>query len=536
MSLALRVRTPRSRLLVLALGCLGGVSLLARAGYANAPDARALLAQAEASSSGAAGRVDWPKAIALYRQAAATGDPVASGRLATLEHLGRDGVARSEAVPRDRAKAQRSARAALAGVRAAAERGEAEAQFVLGSMYLLGLGTAIDDAAALRWYAAATEQDHVWACYDLAWMRENARGGPADLAAAEVHHRNCAALGNTASMGALANLSFGALADRIPKSEASAWLRKAAERGDLYGAGWLGNVLLYGKGVPADRAEAVKWLEVASARGDTAANYDLAFAALTSPGGGDRARGALALERASKGPHAKAMVQLGWLKIVDAQSESQAREGWEWIDRAATYGLDQLAYLFGVESDGVAERRLLAGELDRLRRSADAGGASAKALLARFLFQELGEGETDPAVYLKLARSAAAAGEKHAMRLLGQAYRHGQGLEADRAVSLDWYRKGAAAGDSFCMMWLSQTLLQGKDVPADLPNGLRWLERSAEVGNYWALLDLAHLFDEGWYGLPRDPRRALELKRRLAELGDTEAIGWLRFHSPEDAP
>jgi TPR repeat protein len=86
------------------------------------------------------------------------------------------------------------------------------------------------------------------------------------------------------------------------------------------------------------------------------------------------------------------------------------------------------------------------------------------------------------------------------------------------------------------MMWLSQTLLQGKEVPADLPNGLRWLERSAELGNYWAMGDLAHLLDEGWYGLPRDPQRALNLKRKLAALGDTEAIGWLRFHSPEDAP
>ena len=510
---------------------------MTRTGHANVPDARALLALAEATSSGAAGSVDWPKAIALYRQAAATGDPVASGRLASLEYLGKDGVARSEAVPRDRARAQRLARPALAGVRAAAEGGEAEAQFVLGSMYLLGLGTAIDDAAALRWYAAAVEQGHVWACYDLAWMRENARGGPADLAAAEANHRKCAALGNTASMGALANLGYGALVDRMPASEAVGWLRKAAERGDLYGAQWLGNVLLYGKGAPADRAEAVKWLEAAAAQGDSAASYDLAFAALTAaPGGGDRARAALALERASKGPHAKAMVQLGWLKVVDAQNELQAREGWDWIDRAATYGLDQLAYLFGVESEGVAERRLLAGELGRLRRSADAGSASAKALLARFLSQDPGEGETDPAVYVELARSAAAAGEKHAMRLLGQAHRHGWGVEKDLAVSLDWYRKGAAAGDSFCMMWLSQTLLQGKEVPADQPNGLRWLERSAELGNYWALMDLAHLLDEGWYGLPRDPQRALELKRRLAALGDTEAIGWLRFHSPEDAP
>ncbi len=508
-----------------AVGATGGAG--ARAAET---DSHALLAAAEAASSGTAGAVDWPKALRLFEQAVATGDPVASGRWATLEHLGREGL------PRDRAAARRRAVKSIGAVRAAAATGDAEAEFVLGSLSLFGLGTAIDDAAAARWYELSSSKGNPFACHNRAWMHETGRGGPVDVAAAEAGYRKCAERGIAPSMTTLGSLGYNALAGKMPAAEAVAWFLQGAERGDLVAAQSLGSVLLYGNRVRADRAAAMKWLKSASDRGDSGATYDLAFAELTSPAGDGRTRGAAALERASIAPHARAMVQLGWLKIVDAQNEAQAREGWEWIDRAATYGLDQFAFLFGVESDGAAERALLASDLATLRRKVVDGSASAQALLARFLFQDLGEGESDSKSYIALARAAAAKGEKHAMRLLGQAHGGGWGVEKDRAVALEWYRKGAAAGESFCMMWLSQILMQGKEVATDVPGGLRWLERSAELGNYWALGDLAHLFDEGWYGLPRDPQRALELKRKRAELGDTEAIGWLRFHSPDDAP
>ena len=49
---------------------------------------------------------------------------------------------------------------ALADLRASAEAGDAEAQFILGGMYVTGVGVPQDDVAAVAWYRRAAEQGH----------------------------------------------------------------------------------------------------------------------------------------------------------------------------------------------------------------------------------------------------------------------------------------------------------------------------------------------------------------------------------------
>ena len=47
---------------------------------------------------------------------------------------------------------------ALADLRASAEAGDAAAQFILGGMYVTGVGVPQDTAAAVAWYRRAAEQ------------------------------------------------------------------------------------------------------------------------------------------------------------------------------------------------------------------------------------------------------------------------------------------------------------------------------------------------------------------------------------------
>ena len=47
---------------------------------------------------------------------------------------------------------------ALADLRASAEAGDAEAQFILGGMYVTGVGVPQDDVEAVAWYRRAAEQ------------------------------------------------------------------------------------------------------------------------------------------------------------------------------------------------------------------------------------------------------------------------------------------------------------------------------------------------------------------------------------------
>jgi TPR repeat protein len=61
---------------------------------------------------------------------------------------------------------------AFALLKPLAEQGNPEAQSMLGSLYQLGLGTAIDRSEAMRWYRAASGQGSGVASSNLAGMLE----------------------------------------------------------------------------------------------------------------------------------------------------------------------------------------------------------------------------------------------------------------------------------------------------------------------------------------------------------------------------
>ena len=66
--------------------------------------------------------------------------------------------------------------AALKEFIAAGEAGNVQAQYLAGTMYDNGQGTATNDAEALKWYERAARQGFVRAQYDLALMLLNGEG------------------------------------------------------------------------------------------------------------------------------------------------------------------------------------------------------------------------------------------------------------------------------------------------------------------------------------------------------------------------
>ena len=59
-----------------------------------------------------------------------------------------------------------------------AQSGEAEAQFVIGSMHYFGQGTPKNDAAALKWLRKAAQQGHAVAQSSLGFMYYTGEGVP----------------------------------------------------------------------------------------------------------------------------------------------------------------------------------------------------------------------------------------------------------------------------------------------------------------------------------------------------------------------
>ena len=123
---------------------------------------------------------------------------------------------------------------ALADLRASAETGAAEAQRILGGMYVTGAGVPQDAAEAVAWYRRAAEQGDARAQYNLGGMCREGRGVPQDAAGAV------------------------------------AWYRHAAEQGHTRAQYNLGVMYAEGLGVPPDAVEAHMWLTIAASRSTSA--------------------------------------------------------------------------------------------------------------------------------------------------------------------------------------------------------------------------------------------------------------------------
>ena len=116
--------------------------------------------------------------------------------------------------------------------RKAADQGHVEAQYALGAMYHLGKGMMADGREAVRWYRKAADQGDVMSQFTLGEMYDQGKGVPED--------------------------------DR----EAAKWYHKAAEQGHVGAQNNLGLMFRLGQGVPQDRVKAYAWMNVAAALGN----------------------------------------------------------------------------------------------------------------------------------------------------------------------------------------------------------------------------------------------------------------------------
>ncbi len=107
-----------------------------------------------------------------------------------------------------------------------AEKGNAVAQYRMGTLYAEGRGVTQDDAAAATWFLKSAEQGNASAQYDLAVSFAEGIGVKKDAEAA------------------------------------ATWFRRAADQQMGYAQLNLGMLYASGRGVPQDNVEALKWIEL----------------------------------------------------------------------------------------------------------------------------------------------------------------------------------------------------------------------------------------------------------------------------------
>jgi len=145
-----------------------------------------------------------------------------------------------------------------------ATRGNSEAQFRLGMMYLRGRGVAEDAKMAGVWLKMAVEKHHIGASLALAHIYLNKAGSSYDPDTAIHLLRDVADQGNTEAQRVLGQAYRKGGGVPQDFEEALHWFRLAAAKGDGEAELGLGELYRYGYGVEQSYPHAFMWFSLAA--------------------------------------------------------------------------------------------------------------------------------------------------------------------------------------------------------------------------------------------------------------------------------
>lgn len=373
------------------------------------------------------------EAAKFYRKAAERGHAEAQNKLGTMFKEGR-GVAQND-------------EEAVSWFRKAAEQGLADAQCGLGVMYSDGLGVEKDDSIAASWYRKAVEQGSARGQRNLGGLYLYGDGVEQDDGKAIELFRKAAEQGYAGAQSSLGWMYEQGRGVERDYEMAVSWYRKAAEQGDVFGQYCLGGMYKSGHGVEKDDEEAVKWYQKAAEQGDADAQCNLAW--MYSKGRGveqDYDEALSWYRKAAEQGQARGQYNLGEIYWNGLGVEESREEALSWFRKAADQGYAAAQKKLGeAYEDGLGVTKDYEEALRWYRNAAKQGNIGALHCLGRMF--ELGYGvEKDDKKALALYRKAAEQGYADSQFILGCRYAKGRGVEQNQELAMEWYRKAANQG------------------------------------------------------------------------------------------
>jgi TPR repeat protein len=199
---------------------------------------------------------DYQRAFKEWKAAAEAGEAEAQFDLGVLYAQG-FGVRRDLAV-------------AASWYRKAAEQGNSEAQFAMGQMYSRGWGVPRDTADALRWFQMANTPDADGPRTE--WAQIEGHGIQQDAAQAAYWYRLAADKGHPEAQYNLAALYAGGKGVKRDEEQAARWVSAAATQGYSLAMSNFGARFAAGNGVAKDDRRSYFWLTLAYLHGDRSAD------------------------------------------------------------------------------------------------------------------------------------------------------------------------------------------------------------------------------------------------------------------------
>ena len=507
-------------------------------------------------------------AAAAYASALDKGDHgVAADPAAFREYLHRAadlGDAQAQYVLASHFFAEEQMAEAVRYATAAAEQDHAEASFFVGNVYYAGVGVAKDLDVALSWYRKASALGSSTAAYmagsilsntmrndedrelvlsffyranllgeslenfvemidsavdeNQAWAK-HLRGirllmaNPPDHAGGlRLLAQSAAAEGNSPAYRADALYNLAVAASRgleRPKDigEAIRRYEGAADFGSVPAMLALGNLYLLGTDVPKDLKRAAEWYSKAMSTGDAEAGTRLAVLYATGDFPFDEA-----VRAADAGGNARFAYAVA-LRLESGNGVGQdAARARTYFERAAERGLAPALLRLAQYDDLSAATRL-----DYLTRAAELGYSPAQASLATH-YRDI-----DPQQWEHWLYKAAASGNVDAQVDIGRRLMRGDGVQKDGLLASKYILDASKSGSVRALDALASLYLTGEGtVGQSQEKAVAIMQQLADRGEAWALMQIGHIYANGFGGKPRNERVAMQWyqKAKDAKVGD----------------
>ena len=388
---------------------------------------------------------------------------------------------------------------ALAGFKASAERGNANSQGMLGTMYAEGWGTPKNDRQALLWYRQSAEQGNWVAQHSLVEVYAFGKGIPKDMQTA--YFWWWLACNDATGKQKLAERceipeSLLSLKERAAvQAEARNWKPKSAEQAreianaalsalsnSSFGATKVPTKKPVGEVVVRDKSVALAEREAES--GDAVAQLLLGLAYENGEVGPvDHQRAAFWFQKSAEQGNYMAQMLFGQQYDRGTGMPQDQQKAFQWYFKAAEQGLADTQHEVGLRytsGNGVTkdDRRAFGW----FRKAAEQGDAGAQTQVGLSYF--LGRGVVQD-YHQAMLWTRKAADQNNAMGQvsLGEAYASGKGVPKDELQATFWLKKAATQGNAYAQYRLGAMYGAGAGVTKDIQQAYFWWLLSAARGN-----------------------------------------------------
>ena len=330
-----------------------------------------------------------------------------------------------------------------------AERGDAEAQFLLGVMYARGHGVGQDYKEARKWWEKAVAQNYVPAFNELGLMYAQGHGVKQNYKKARELFEKAAAKNYPRALSNLGFMYSEGYGVRQDYRKAREYYEKAAALNYAPAFKDLAFMYAQGHGVRQDYNKAREYYEKAAAQNDANALYNLGI--MYEEGRGVRQDYRKALEYYEKAVDLNYFYALNNLAVMYAQGhgvKQDYKKACELFEKAtamdnvmAITNLGRIYYYgHGVKQDYKKARELF-------EKAAAMNNATATNNLGWLYEQGLGGVKQDYKKARDYYTKAAEMGEALSMMNLGRMYENGIGINEDMSKALEFYRQASAGGN-----------------------------------------------------------------------------------------